>query len=134
MQYLPTIFILAATLTHGVAVSFLRAHNEITPQASENYLLKKTYTDAACLHVASVSTTQADLCLRNNLGKYVKITSVASNATTTSYTDSSCTTVEKTVTERLISSCTLGQSGLYSMSSFSVAPAFASLHQGVTIR
>ena len=134
MQCLLTITILSASLTHSVAVASLRAHAEITPQVSANYLLQKTYSDAACLQLLTGSTSQADLCLRTDSGKYLKITSVASNATTTFYTESTCTTVNNIVTEPLLGSCTLVKSGYYGMSSFSIAPTFPSQEEGVTIR
>ena len=134
MLYLLTIAIVAATLTHGVAVASLRARAEITPQAAANYLVQTTYTDAACLHLSTGSTTQADLCLRTNAGKFQKITSFANNATTTSYAESTCMTVTSIVTESLLVSCTLRQSGYYGMSSFSTAPTFPSQEQGITIR
>lgn len=129
-----TIALLAASLTDGVAADSLRVHSEITPQAATNYLLRKTYTDAACSNLMSGDTTQADLCLRTNAGKFVKVTSVASNATTTFYTDSTCATVVSTSTTFLLGSCTLTSPGYYGMTSFSTAPTFPSQVKGVSIR
>ena len=125
-----SIVLLAASLTESFAGNSLRVH----AQAGENYLLQKTYKDATCVNLLSGSTTRADLCFRTNSGKYLKVLSVAANATSTYYSDAACTTVTSTTTTPLLGSCSLISSGVYGMSSFTTAPTFQSQEAGVSIR